>query len=197
MPPKDLLFVGEPRQDLNPVPIILCVTRYTSQKRNDILIRSLAELQSRGVNFRARLVGDGGTEREAVSTMITNLGLQHRIQMISSLTQDKLADEYRRADVTVLPAVGEGFGLTLVESQLCGCPVVGARSGGITDIIAHEQTGLLVNPDDAPDLESALERILADSELRVRLAGAGQESARAKFSSRAIIDRFLEWYQLG
>lgn len=197
MPPDDSVFVGEPRVTMNPIPVILCVTRFTRQKRNDVLIRALAELTSRKVQFSARLVGDGGSERDPISALIDDLGLQERVQIIPSMTQDRLAEEYRRADLSVLPAVDEGFGLTLVEAQLCGCAVVGVRSGGITDIIADGSTGLLAAPDDASELASAIQRILTNPELRVRIARDGQLSARANFSSRAIVDRFLEWYQLG
>lgn len=197
MPPDDALFVGEPRTSTNEPPLILCVTRFTPQKRNDVLIRALATLKSRGVQFNALLIGDGGSEREKIARMIGELGLSYRVGIESSMSQDKLAAEYRRADVTVLPAVGEGFGLTLLEAQLCGSPVIGARSGGITDIITDGQTGLLAAPDDSADLASALERILSDPESRFRLARDGQRSARTNFSSRAIVDRFLEWYQLG
>jgi glycosyltransferase involved in cell wall biosynthesis len=197
MPPEDSLFVGEPRLSMTEPPLILCVTRFTPQKRNDVLIRALAVLKSRGFQFNARLIGDGGTERDKVARMIGELGLSYRVEIESSMTQDKLAAEYRRADVTVLPAVDEGFGLTLVEAQLCGCPVIGANSGGITDIITDGQTGLLFAPDNAEELAAALQRLLSDHDLRRRLALSGQGSAQAKFSSRAIVDHFLEWYQLG
>jgi glycosyltransferase involved in cell wall biosynthesis len=197
MPPEDSLFVGEPRVSMAETPLILCVTRFTPQKRNDVLIRAMAVLKSRGFQFNALLIGDGGTERDKVERMIGELGLSYRVGIELSMTQDKLADEYRRADVTVLPAVDEGFGLTLVEAQLCGCPVIGANSGGITDIIADGQTGLLFAPDDAEDLASALQQVLTDDALRIRLARDGRQSAIANFSSRAIVDRFLEWYQLG
>jgi glycosyltransferase involved in cell wall biosynthesis len=113
------------------------------------------------------------------------------------MVQMELIKEYRDADVTVLPAVDEGFGLALVEAQLCGCPVVGARSGGIIDIITDGQSGLLANPDDPDDLARVLRMVLTDPQLRVRLAREGQRSAQAHFSSRAIVDKFLEWYQLG
>lgn len=197
MPPEDSLFFGEPRLLMTEPPLILCVTRFTPQKRNDVLIRALAVLKSRGVSFNARLIGDGGTERGRVERLIGELGLSYRVGIESSMTQDRLADEYRRADVTVLPAVDEGFGLTLVEAQLCGCPVIGANSGGITDIITDGQTGLLFKPDDAENLASALQRVLTNDELRTRLARDGRQSAIGNFSSRAIVDRFLQWYQLG
>jgi glycosyltransferase involved in cell wall biosynthesis len=197
MPADDAVFTGAVRDALNPVPVILCVTRHTVQKRNAVLIRALAQLQKSGRQFRCRLVGDGGSERESLLGLIAELGLGDSVSLIPSMLQNELAQEYRSADVTVLPAVDEGFGLALVEAQLCGCPVIGSRSGGIIDIISEEKTGLLVNPDDPADLANALSRLLTDSELRVRLARDGQKSAQANFSSKAIVDKFLEWYQLG
>lgn len=195
MPSDDTIFTGSVRDQLSSPPVILCVTRYTVQKRNDVLIRALDQMRDAGQQFQCRLIGDG--DAESVSALITELKLHDRVLQIPSMTQTELAGEYRRADVTVLPAVDEGFGLVLAEAQLCGCPVVGARSGGITDIITDGQTGLLANPDDPTDLAKALSLVLSDTDLRVRLARDGQQSARNNFSSEAIVDKFLDWYQLG
>lgn len=197
MPTDDAMFTGAVREMLNPVPSILCVTRHTVQKRNAVLIRALATLRDSGMQFQCRMVGDGGSERENATTLIAQLGLKGVVTLVPSMVQTELIKEYQSADVTVLPAVDEGFGLALVEAQLCGCPVVGARSGGITDIITDGETGLLANPDDPGDLARALKTVLSDSQLRLRLARDGQKAALANFSSRAIVDKFLEWYQLG
>lgn len=197
MPPEDAVFTGTVREKLNATPTILCVTRYTLQKRNHVLLHALAILRDQGANFQCRLVGDGGLERASVEALTTELELESFVTFVPSMPQAELAEEYRRADVTVLPAVEEGFGLTLVEAQLCGCPVLGARSGGLIDIITDHETGLLTNPDDPDDLAKAIKVILTDSALRTRLAQLGRESARAKFSADAIVDRFVKWYQLG
>jgi glycosyltransferase involved in cell wall biosynthesis len=142
MPADDAVFTGAVRNALNPVTVILCVTRHTVQKRNAVLIRALAQLQKSGRKFQCRLVGDGGSERESLVGLIAELGLRDSVSLIPSMLQDELAQEYRNADVTVLPAVDEGFGLALIEAQLCDCPVIGSRSGGITDIILEGKTGL-------------------------------------------------------
>lgn len=197
MPPDDSIFMGQIREETNSLPVILSVTRHTIQKRNLVLIHALSLLRERGLTFRCRLVGDGGTERANLETQIEQSGLGGHVELIPSMSQSELADEYRRADVTVLPAVDEGFGLALVEAQLSGCAVIGARSGGITDIIEDHKSGLLVNPDDPHNLADALQRLLTDHGLRVGLAREGQRSAQTNFSSRAITDRFLQWYQLG
>jgi glycosyltransferase involved in cell wall biosynthesis len=197
MPTDDAMFVGTVREQLNSPPKILCVTRHTVQKRNAVLIRALATLRDSGFQFRCRIVGDGGSERESTLLLINQLALGGSVVLVPSMVQTELIKEYRDADVTVLPAVDEGFGLALVEAQLCGCPVVGARSGGIIDIITDGQSGLLANPDDPDDLARVLRMVLTDPQLRVRLAREGQRSAQTHFSSKAIVDKFLEWYQLG
>ena len=99
---------------------------------------------------------------------------------------------YQEADVIVLPAIEEGFGLVLVEAQLCRRPVIGTRSGGIPDIIEDDKSGLLVPPKDPLSLASAIERVLTDQRLASRLAQGGYESAQAKFSSGAVLQEYLK-----
>ncbi|MBI3873244.1 MAG: glycosyltransferase family 4 protein [candidate division Zixibacteria bacterium] len=196
MPPDDAIFVpaATPRPANDP-PLIVSVTRFTAQKRNDILIRALARLRDQGIRFCCRLIGDGGPLRQNIESLVTELGLTASVEFAGSITQTALAEEYRRADLVALTAVQEGFGMALVEAQLCGCAVVGVRSGGVTDIIEDGRTGLLARPDDPDDLAVVLEGALADSSQRPHLAASGMESARRQFSSEAIANRFIEWYK--
>ncbi|MEW5701727.1 MAG: glycosyltransferase family 4 protein [Candidatus Zixiibacteriota bacterium] len=196
MPPEDEIFMpsATPRS-VNDPPIILCVTRFTAQKRTGDLIEALSRLRDRGVRYRCRIVGEGGALRGQVVQEIAGRGLTSHVELVGSMAQDRLADEYRNADVTVLPAVDEGFGMALVEAQLCGCAVVGVRSGGLTDIIEDGESGLLARPRDPGDLADMLARVLPDPALRQRLAEKGRASARRRFSSAAIVDRFLGWYE--
>lgn len=194
MPPNDEVFTraasaAPPRDE----PVILSVTRFTEQKRNNILLQALAKLRDQGVVYRARLIGEGPLRPE-VMRQIELLALTDRITLMDPLPQSELAKQYQLADVVVLPAVDEGFGMVLVEAQLCGAAVVGVRSGGLTDIIGDGVTGILAQPDDADDLARALHQILSDEPLRGSLAEAGRVSAIEKFSSAAIVSKFCEWY---
>lgn len=194
MPANDAAFhVGTEPSGASETPTILCVTRFTAQKRNDLLLRAVAKVSDNHMAFRLRFVGEGQL-RDQIESLTAELGITGHVDFVPPMSQDALADEYRRADLVVLPAVDEGFGMVLVEAQLCGTAVLGARSGGIIDIIDHERTGWLVEPDDVASLAAGLRRLLGDAELRLRLALAGRESAERRFSSRAIVDRFLRWY---
>ena len=194
MPPNDEAFVlrppDAPRKE---VPFILSVTRFTEQKRNGVLLQALARLRDQGASFRACLIGEGPL-RPDVMRQIESLNLTDRITLMDPIPQTELARQYQAADLVVLPAVDEGFGMVLVEAQLCGAAVVGACSGGLTDIIDDGVSGLFARPDDPDDLAGALQKVLGDAALRERLAKGGRVLAMERFSSAAIVDKFCTWY---
>ncbi len=85
-------------------------------------------------------------------------------------------------DAVVLATKCETFGLVLIEAMRSGVAVIGTDCGGVPEIIQHEQTGLLVQPEDTADLAVALERLATDEPLRQRLAAQGKAFADATFS---------------
>jgi len=196
MPPNDDVFgPGAAEPAANAIPQILCVTRFTGQKRNGVLLEALAALHGEGQPFHCRFIGAGGSEEQAVVQRAADLGLSSTVEFVGAVDQPRLAAAYRDADLTVLPAVEEGFGMALVEAQLCGCATVGVRSGGITDIVDDGVSGYLAQPDDAADLARVLRRALADPEARRRMAQQGRESAVRTFASAVIAGRFISWYE--
>jgi glycosyltransferase involved in cell wall biosynthesis len=99
------------------------------------------------------------------------------------------------ASVLVAPCEREGFGLAAAEAMAFGRPVVAAAGGALLDLVADGETGLLVPPRDAPALRAAVERLLADRELRERLGRAGREAARERFGWDGVIERTLAVYR--
>lgn len=196
MPPNDAVFHPDPADHgVQGPPTVLCVTRFTAQKRNNVLLEAFRMLSEREVSFRAKFIGEGPQLAECKS-LAQALGLADRVTFANPVPQEELAWEYRRSHVVALPAVDEGFGMTLVEAQLCGTAVVGVRSGGITDIIEDERSGLMAHPDDSASLAGALDRLLSDGILRNTLAHAGMRRAQEQFSASSIVSRFCEWYRV-
>jgi glycosyltransferase involved in cell wall biosynthesis len=99
-----------------------------------------------------------------------------------------------RASVVVAPCEREGFGLAAAEAMAFGRPVVAANGGALLELVADGETGLLVPPRDAPALRAAVERLLADPELRDGLGRAARTRARERFGWDAVIKRTLEVY---
>jgi glycosyltransferase involved in cell wall biosynthesis len=190
MPVTPETFSPTPLVD-QPTKQILCVARFTPQKKLDVFLQACSLLEHKGIDIRDKIVGEGPL-RESLLEQIAHLGLENRVALVDTVPQSKLNLLYAESYMCVLPSVEEGFGLVLVEAQLCKRPVIGARSGGITDIVEHDTSGLLVTPDDAQDLASAMERILGDFQLALRLAEGGYQSALKKYSPQAVLEKYLE-----
>lgn len=171
---------------------VLCVARFTKQKGLDYLIQAVRILFDKDFDFETKIIG-GGPEKARLQEKIKELSLSERVFLLDSVSQEELFAHYVESDLCVLPSMEEGFGLVLVEAQLCRRPVIGTNSGGIPDIIEDEVTGLLVKPEDAQDLAVAIERILADRSFAEKLAERGYLSAIREFSPEAIQKKFLDF----
>jgi glycosyltransferase involved in cell wall biosynthesis len=97
-------------------------------------------------------------------------------------------------NLLVHPAGREGLGVSVLEAQAEGVPVVGFRAGGLTEAVADGETGLLVTPGDLSALTAAIRRLIEDDEERRRFAAAGPERVRSEFAVEAMVDGNLAVY---
>ncbi|HPC12199.1 MAG TPA: glycosyltransferase, partial [candidate division Zixibacteria bacterium] len=167
LPHDETVFHRDPAVPREPHTIV-AVTRFTPQKRVDALVKAFALVAAHRPDTRLEIYGAGPGEH-GIRALIDRFGLGERVRISPPIPQDRLRTVYNRAGMVVLNSHEEGFGLALSEAMLCGAPVIGAASGGITDIIAHERRGLLVEPDNTAALAEAILRLLADHPLRARL----------------------------
>ena len=107
---------------------------------------------------------------------------------------EKVQVYYEALDVNLLVSRSEGFGRTLIEAAAAGVPSIGARTGGIAEIIVDETTGLLVPPEDPNALSEALERLAGDSALRAEMADAAFRRAAQVFSNTAHAAQMMDLY---
>jgi glycosyltransferase involved in cell wall biosynthesis len=171
-------------------PLIVAVSRQDPRKGIDILLQALAELRSRGVAFRACIVG-GGLLLEAHQRLARRLGLGESVMLTG-----RAPDSYsylRHADVFALPSLQEGSGsVSLLEALQAGAAVVASNLDGIPEDVTDGDSALLAEPGDVADLSRALERVLTDAELRERLQRRARETFIEKFSAEAFTDA-LRW----
>jgi glycosyltransferase involved in cell wall biosynthesis len=107
---------------------------------------------------------------------------------------DELERLYARAAVVACPSRREGFGVACLEAMAHGRPVVATAVGGLLDQVVDGETGLVVPPRDPFALRAALERLLADSELRRAYGAAGRVRAAKHFSWETVTDATLAAY---
>ncbi len=166
----------------------------SSAKGLDVLIRTLPTIIGRLADARLLVVGPGpdAPYRE----LAASLGVEGRVDFLGSFPQPELPRYYNMADVAVLPSCNpsEGFGMSLIEAQSCGTPVVGTNVGGIPYAVLDGRTGLLVPPRDTVRLAQAITTLLTDRDLARRLVENGLERVREEFSWDRIARRTMEVY---
>jgi len=170
---------------------LLFVGRLTAQKGIGPLLDAIARMTRR---VSLDVVGDGALGPE-LAERARALGIADRIQWLGHLPQPGLVELYRRATALVVPSTDEGLGLVAVEAQLCETPVVGFESGGLTDTVHHERTGILVPPGNVDALAAALDGLLDRPDRGSDLGRAGRMVALAGFAPESAARRYAGIYR--
>jgi colanic acid/amylovoran biosynthesis glycosyltransferase len=168
-------------------PSIVAIGRVIVKKGFANLIRACALLVERGKSFRCEIVGEGPLENQ-LRAQIEQLRLQEFVQLPGPKPQHELRARLANASVFVLPSVPEPEGgmdnlpTVIMEAMATGLPVVSTRVGGIPEMVIDNQTGFLVQPEDAVALAGAIEKVTNDRSLGQTLGRAGYERAQKLFS---------------
>lgn len=101
---------------------------------------------------------------------------------------------YRAADVFVQPSHVEGMSNALLEAMACGLPAVATRVGAAPQMVKDGVDGFLVPPGDAGALANAIERLLADPNLRRSVGGMARDSSHGRYKLSAVVDQIEAWY---
>jgi rhamnosyl/mannosyltransferase len=174
--------------------VILAVGRHVSYKGFDVLIRAMP-----AVDPAARLVIVGtGPLTEAWQSLVAALGLQDRVFFAGLVTDEDLPAYYQACDLLCLPSLtrAEAFGIVQIEAMACGKPVVSTRLGtGVDFVNIDDATGFTVEPGNPQELSGALNRIVRNPELRLRLGEAARQRAETEFSPQTMAERTLALYR--
>jgi colanic acid/amylovoran biosynthesis glycosyltransferase len=170
-------------------PVILAVGRLVEKKGFADLIDASALLDRRQRDFRCRIIGTGKLQTELAS-QINRLGLASRVQLVGPMRQSEVINEMQNAAVLAAPCIvandGDRDGLPNViqEALALGLPVIATDVTGIPEVIQPGKTGLRVPQRDPEALAEAIEQLLEDPGLRVRLAAEGRRLIEAEFDIR-------------
>jgi len=203
--PKDKIHVipcgvdtEEFRPQTGPAPIgnIVCVARLAKCKNQKLLLEACAQLRARGVEFRCVLVGDGSYRAE-LESLRQQLNLAACVEMVGAANQDEVLAWWKRATIAVLSSDSEGMPVSLMEAGACGVPAVAPAVGGIPELIADGETGILTPPGSAVALADALEWLLRSPAFARRLGVAARRRIQEQFSLSRQVDSLLSlWTEL-
>jgi colanic acid/amylovoran biosynthesis glycosyltransferase len=168
-------------------PSIIAIGRLIVKKGFANLIRACALLVERGRSFQCEIFGEGPLEKQ-LRGQIAELTLEEFVQLPGPKPQHELRERLARASVFVMPSVSEPEGgmdnlpTVIMEAMATGLPIVSTRIGGIPEMVVENETGFLVQPEDAVALAGAIEKITDDRSLGRKLGQAGYERAQELFS---------------
>lgn len=138
------------------------------------------------------LVGEGA-ERSRLQQLVESLGVGDAVTMPGF--DSNIPALLPKLDLCVHPAVDEAFGLVLLEAMAAGKAVVATNVGGVGEIVADGETGLLVPPRDPEALSGAVCTLLADADRRVRMGKAGRRRVEREFTIEKTVRGYERLYE--
>jgi glycosyltransferase involved in cell wall biosynthesis len=172
--------------------IVGFIGRLAPVKGAHYLLQAIPRIRQRIPETHFLFVGDGD-ERPALESKVREANLEEYVTFAGH--QEDVSDFLALLDILVVPSLNEGMGRVIAEGGLLGKPVIGARVGGIPDLIKDNETGLLVNPRSAEEIADAVIRLLENPELGRRLGERLQEKVHEGFTERQMIEKIDHLYQ--
>jgi glycosyltransferase involved in cell wall biosynthesis len=175
-------------------PVIVAIGRLIEKKGFDDLLEACAILAGRGRSFLCQLYGNGPLKAD-LEAQIDRLGLRSRVELMGPHPQGEIIKAIHNAAVLAMPCVigkdGDRDGLPNViqEALALGTPVISTDVTGIPEVVRDGETGLQVPQHDPSALATALERLLGDPDLRVRLATTARRMMESEFDIRRNTER--------
>lgn len=144
------------------------------------------------------LIAGNGPEGERLRAQTEALGLNARVHFLGRVTDEDRLALYHACDIFSLPSIhrSESWGVVQMEALACGKPSVSTELGtGTSWVNQHEQTGLVVQPMNAQALADAINRLLADPDLRQRMGQAAKARVHQEMDANVMLDRLVNLYR--
>jgi glycogen(starch) synthase len=154
--------------------LVLLLGRLVYEKGFQLALEAMPSLIERLPSTRFLVAGSGTHELE-LRRQAAELGLMSHGNFLGWIGDDVLHSLYRIADVCVVPSIYEPFGLVALEAMASGCPCIVADTGGLREVVPHEEAGLRFRARDPVALGEMVERLLTDPGLRERLIADASE----------------------
>lgn len=200
-PRSGVIYNGLPLPGVEPAPLdfdaprLLCLGRLSPEKGFDLAIEAFARL--RGRFARARLVIAGvGPQEKSLQQQAEALGVRAAVEFAGPVRGEQVSQLINACTAMLVPSrCREGFGLVAIEAAQMARPVVATRLGGLPEVIADGETGLLVEAENSAALAAAVTSLLerpADAE---RMGRAARRRAQERFSLEGMADAYARLYR--
>ena len=179
-------------------PVVAFAGNVSRAKGLPVAFEAVMRLRERYPGIVLRVMGEGSNYlRKRIQRQAAEAGVPGIVDFVGFVAdRAALAERLREATVFCLPADFEcGPVIANLEAMACGCPVVTADSPGAREGMVEGETGFIVPPGDAEATAAALERVIADTELRAKLGDSARRHVEANFGLEQWVERVLQAYE--
>ena len=176
------------------VPRILFVGSIDERKNPLGLLRA-CEPMLRAGECTLTFAGQANASSPYVQEFLKSAAALPGVDLPGFIGRDELGAQFGRSSLLVLPTFEDNCPMVVLEAMAAGIPVAASRVGGVPDLIAHDQDGVMFDPHHSGEMRSCLERLVRDPETRARLGAAGRITARERFHPKVIAAAHLEIYR--
>ena len=169
-------------------PLAGIVAALRPEKNHELLLRAMVEVRTQVKNAELLIVGDG-SERPAIESLVTQLGLQKAVHLVG--TRSDIPALLAALDVFVLTSRMEANPVSILEAMATGKPVVAPRVGSIAESVVDGVTGFLTRPHDVEPVAERLVQLLGDRALAAETGAAGRQCVVEHWS----LERMVEGYE--
>lgn len=178
--------------------VISLVGRINSWKGQQLLLKSFNQLVNKYNSIKLVYLGSAPPNQEIFETelkkQISEFGLENKVVVIPF--QKEIEKFWNAIDIAVVPSTEpEPFGMVVIEAMLAKKPVIASNHGGPTEIVVHNETGLLFEPNNYKSLSDALEKLITDKQLRKRYGENGFNRVNITFSLENHVNHFEKIFE--
>lgn len=175
-------------------PRLLYLGRLTPEKGIDIALAAFQQLAANEPRLTLQIAGDGPA-RAALEAQAADYGLTERVHFLGNQPWATVNALLNQATLVLMPSRWrEPFGLVALEAAQMARPVIAAQVGGLSEIIVHEQTGMLVEPENAMALAAAVATLLGEPDRLRQMGQAARDHALTHFGWETYVDTYEQLY---
>jgi len=172
-------------------PVITNIGILRKVKGHEVTLRAVRRVIKEIPDAVFLIVGDG-PRRDALERFVDELGIRKHVIFTGYL--DDISGVYAFTDVVILSSWSEGLPQSLLQAMAAGIPVVATRVGGVSEVVSHEKTGLLVEPGDHEALADGIIKVIREPILREQMVTLAKGLVRSRYTLNQMLDAIERAY---
>jgi len=186
------IFHPQPNRDADQITIGM-VKKMAPHYGPKYLLEAFRVINKKYSNSRLILIGGGPQEKE-LQRLARDYGIAESCSFVGPVPHGEVPRWLNKFDIYCAPSTLESFGVSVVEASACGLPVIVSRVGGLPEVVLEDKTGIIIPPRDVHSLVQALETLIFDQDLRIKMGAAGRIFVQQRYNWEFCVDKMEQLY---